>query len=574
MALNPTYNVVNLADIPQDIIDLLLGVTDEAFRLWGAVLAGDANVAVRIELVESTSTGTAAATWGNGTNLGVFEGRNVLVGAPAYELQTGQNVSDSGHDIVIYISRDYLLNELFLDSTPQTRDDIPSDRTDGLSVMLHEIGHALGFTGYYGSSNEAAYATPYDLRRLTIEGDPHFLGPNVEAYFGGPLDLTFGNAAHYGNSNTFPGDSDDPRLGLMNGVVFYRGYAYTIGELDLAILADTGLGTILDDVLDVPLHDYLRGGEGNDQVFGGDIVNHLFGDEGDDYLSGAGGDDELFGGIGSDELAGGTGNDLIDGGDGFDMASYADADSGVSVTLAIQGAAQDTLGAGIDTLVSIEMLEGSAFDDVLGGSVSVDMILGGDGRDQIRGNGGSDLLEGGTGNDWIFGGTGWDTIRGGGWSDGLFGENGDDRLFGEFGNDRLHGGTGNDFLDGGSGNDILIGSWGVDEMTGGDGADTFVFERTSQSGRYFASADFITDFSQSEGDVIDLSAIDAIAGTAEDDAFTFIGSDRFTGTAGELRFFRSGGDTFLAADVDGDGSADMFIQLAGDLTMTAADFVL
>lgn len=39
------------------------------------------------------------------------------------------------------------------------------------------------------------------------------------------------------------------RLDLMDGVLFYRGYSYTVGELDLAILADTGLGTILDDVL-------------------------------------------------------------------------------------------------------------------------------------------------------------------------------------------------------------------------------------------------------------------------------------------------------------------------------------
>ena len=48
MALTPTYTIVNTAVVPQAIIDLLTGVANEAFNLWGAALAGDANVSVRI----------------------------------------------------------------------------------------------------------------------------------------------------------------------------------------------------------------------------------------------------------------------------------------------------------------------------------------------------------------------------------------------------------------------------------------------------------------------------------------------------------------------------------------------
>ena len=59
MAIIPTYNVVNLAGISQSVIDLLLGLADEAFRMWGAVLAGNANVSVRIELVETSGAGRA-----------------------------------------------------------------------------------------------------------------------------------------------------------------------------------------------------------------------------------------------------------------------------------------------------------------------------------------------------------------------------------------------------------------------------------------------------------------------------------------------------------------------------------
>jgi Ca2+-binding RTX toxin-like protein len=320
VALNPTYNVINSAGIAQSVIDLLLGVANEAFRQWSAVLAGNANVSVRIELVETSGVGRAEGGWGNGTNIGQVDGVNLIIGGPARELQTGQNVPDNEHDILIRISRDYLLNELFLDPTPLTRNDIPGDRTDGLSVMIHEIGHALGFIGYYdtANNNQGDFATSYDLRRLDIAGEDFFRGPNVQALLGGDLELTRGNYTHYGNSNAFPGTSNDPLTGLMNGVTYYRGFAYTISDLDLAVLADTGLGTIRDDVLDNPLHTHLRGGAGNDHIIGGDIDNVFFGDSGVDYLQGFGGSDQLFGGDDNDTLDGGDGVDILIGGAGED----------------------------------------------------------------------------------------------------------------------------------------------------------------------------------------------------------------------------------------------------------------
>lgn len=76
MALVPTYNVVNLAGISQSVINLLLNLADEAFRMWSSVLAGNANLSVRIELVETSGAGRAEATWGNGTNLGQVGGVN------------------------------------------------------------------------------------------------------------------------------------------------------------------------------------------------------------------------------------------------------------------------------------------------------------------------------------------------------------------------------------------------------------------------------------------------------------------------------------------------------------------
>ena len=69
--------------------------------------------------------------------------------------------------------------------------------------------------------------------------------------------------------------------------------------------------------------------------------------------------------------------------------------------------------------------------------------------------------------------------------------------------------------------------------------------------------DEIDDFSRAEGDRIDLSRIDASSTMVGDQAFNFVGSARFTGTAGELRY--ASGE--LQGDVNGDGSADFRIDM-------------
>ena len=71
--------------------------------------------------------------------------------------------------------------------------------------------------------------------------------------------------------------------------------------------------------------------------------------------------------------------------------------------------------------------------------------------------------------------------------------------------------------------------------------------------------DTIEDF-KAGTDRIDLSAIDAIAGTASNEAFTFI-STGFTHLAGQVRF--DAVKHILSGDVNGDGLADFEIALAG-----------
>jgi Ca2+-binding RTX toxin-like protein len=138
----------------------------------------------------------------------------------------------------------------------------------------------------------------------------------------------------------------------------------------------------------------------------------------------------------------------------------------------------------------------------------------------------------------------------------VLGGSGADTIVGGAGNDYVAGNGGNDTLYGLGGSDTLFGGAGADQLRGGAGQDFFRYQATTDS--MTGSVDQILDFTGI--DRIDLSAIDAIGGGGND-AFTFIGASAFHNVAGELRAYQSGPSWFVEGDVNGDGVADLLIQL-------------
>ena len=126
---------------------------------------------------------------------------------------------------------------------------------------------------------------------------------------------------------------------------------------------------------------------------------------------------------------------------------------------------------------------------------------------------------------------------------------------------------------GGAGNDRLVGGVGTELMSGGTGADVFALTAADVSNAPGVVDARITGFSKAEGDRIDLPAIDAIRGGVND-AFTYIGTDAFHGTAGELRIEVIRGNTFAFGDTDGDRIAHLVIRFDGTPQVGPAKFIL
>ena len=93
-------------------------------------------------------------------------------------------------------------------------------------------------------------------------------------------------------------------------------------------------------------------------------------------------DIELIGSNFDDTVTGTTGDNILTGGTGTDTIIYDNATSGIIVDLS-ETAAQNTGGAGTDTLSGFENLTGSDFDDNIKGNNDDNIISAGDGDDFI-----------------------------------------------------------------------------------------------------------------------------------------------------------------------------------------------
>ena len=152
-------------------------------------------------------------------------------------------------------------------------------------------------------------------------------------------------------------------------------------------------------------------------------------------------------------------------------------------------------------------------------------------------------------------------------ADRLAGTGGANDLRGFGGNDVLEGLGGADRLEGGSGHDTLVGGAGADTLLGGAGNDVFDFNSVVEIGVLPGGCDVVGDFAR--GDRVDLSGIDANAGTPANEGFAAPFVAAFT-APGQLRW--SGGTLFGNTDVDAE--PEFALQLVGVSALAATDLAL
>jgi Ca2+-binding RTX toxin-like protein len=445
-------------------------------------------------------------------------------------------------------------------------------------------------------------------------------GKNHDDLFGGDNDdVLFGGAGDdelYGeNDNDFlDGGAGADRLDGGDGIdwasYYYSDEGVRVSLNPFLLIGGNSGGDAEGDILaDI---EYLVGSRHGDELYGNDQANLVYGMEGNDVLVGDGGDDQLNGGAGDDVLDGGDGADYMIGGTGNDhyFVNHADdvvieyADEGLDTDNAridgdhveypedegidtVNARTDYTLGDNVENLVLLAggggvSGTGNDGDNFIAGNELSNLLNGGGGVDILMGAGRDDILDGGTGADWMLGGEGGDifivddagdvvTEHAGegfdmvqtGVSYSLAAGSEVEVLYADPATTTTISLTGNEFdnfLTGNDGINVLVGGLGIDILRGNGGGDAFLWSSVAEVGS--SNPDIVTDYSSAQGDVLHFTGIDADETLADDQNFTFRGTEAFT-AAGQINWFTNGTDTFLQFNTNADLNAEGIIQLNG-----------
>ncbi len=301
-----------------------------------------------------------------------------------------------------------------------------------------------------------------------------------------------------------------------------------------------------------------------------------------------------------------AGNDTVNGFGGFDQVRYGSSTAAITVDLRLAtGQVQDGMG-GVDTLIGIEAVGGSDFNDTMVGSDTNNTGFGN--QEAFRGGKGNDTLNGGGGFDEAdytddptngvvvnlatgvaqdgWGGT--DTLSNiegveGSWkADSITGSNADNRLDGRAGNDTLDGGAGTDTAEYNQATGAVQVNLALGTATGADGNDTLISIENVQGSVYGDALTGNTGANTLQG----LAGNDTLSGAAGNDTLDGgLGTDRavFSGNYANYTVTTLGNSTTVKDNVGTDGTdtlinveelafSDKTVPISGGLRGIAYDW--
>lgn len=347
--------------------------------------------AVTVNLAKGTATG-GDATGDSYTNV-----QNVRGSAHDDELHgdSGANRLEggAGNDVLVGgAGNDDLVGGTGADTVDYSRSE------DGVRVDLSAQGKSASGRGFQGP--DAGGDAAGDI----LSGIENVRGTDFDDVLIGADDVTWRGKELSEGNNTLIGGKGDDWLEGKGGADKLSGGSGT----------DTASYESSDAGVNVNLATgKAKGGDAAGDKFSS--IENLMGSDHNDILKGNDGVNKLEGGKGDDAFEGSFGADTIIGGEGSDTAVYTTSHKGVSVNLQ-KGTAKGGDAAG-DTLISIENLKGSVYNDILVGDEGDNMLVGRNGDDRLKGNDGQDTLDGGYGNDVLISENDGNVLIGGAGSD-------------------------------------------------------------------------------------------------------------------------------------------------------------
>ena len=355
------------------------------------------------------STGASSMIWFDSARLQVRHQHSLAHGMNAFSLGEAPAAHAGNQAVTVATTAVRLYNEAY----QQANGDDASqwDGNNGTDVGL--IGWAFGYAGndtltgtamsndfmYGGTGNDSLSGLGGDDFLFGQDGNDTLRGAGDDYMFGGRGNDLLISAG--GRDYMTGGAGNDTFLvDGANDVV--REFAnHGTDTIQTAVLTSISLATRpnIENITYTGTAAFT--GTGNaaaNLIISGAGNDRLTGAAGNDQLRGLAGNDSLYGGDGVDTLMGGAGADRLDGGAGSDWASYLQATGAVNADQIAGRSALQGEAVG-DVYVSIENLQGGAYNDTLRGDDGANQLRGEAGNDRFWARGGNDTMPGGAGAD-------------------------------------------------------------------------------------------------------------------------------------------------------------------------------